>query len=407
MITNVKTEVVGLSSTDTPQDFGYSEFSFTIVTEAKSWDTSTRVDTDTGTVFAPKIAADNSGRSIVIWKETNGTIANLWGNRYTPQAGWNTPLLLDNINTADVLNYDLTMDDEGNAVIVWYQHDGSAYKLFSKRYIMGTGWQAIEEIANFSASYLHYELATDGSGNTIVAWRIGSTIYVIRYLTTTGWETDPTLIYNGTSYSPVDISLSVTRSGKALVIWPNTNEYVYYSILDPDTGWSTATSMFSHTSYYSFYDLEAVMDDNSNITIIYNLRYSSSSSNTLYGRRYSASAGVSDEYNLGSVDTYARAKIGVDVWGNALAVWKPLSNTIRSVYYDIEFGWQSNVQLYTGSLFGIPNLAMDIYGNAALLWGGTLSATTQQGILYCNFKSADGWSSPALIAENLISNPAI
>src|SRR4030067_957017 len=63
----------------------------------KSWGTAALSETDNaGDAGYPQIAVDAGGNAIAVWYQHDGTRWNIWANRYTAGSGWGGAGLLQN-----------------------------------------------------------------------------------------------------------------------------------------------------------------------------------------------------------------------------------------------------------------------------------------------------------------------
>lgn len=89
--------------------------------------------------YQPRIESDLNSNVIAVWSQSNGVVIDAYACRMSGGA-WGTPVLLDELNgtveysTGNSGNPDLAFFDNGNAMAVWYQHDGYAYSIFYSLY---------------------------------------------------------------------------------------------------------------------------------------------------------------------------------------------------------------------------------------------------------------------------------
>ena len=51
--------------------------------DGSSWGTAELIETDNaGDAFDPQVAFDNSGNAIAVWQQFDGTLDNIWANRF-------------------------------------------------------------------------------------------------------------------------------------------------------------------------------------------------------------------------------------------------------------------------------------------------------------------------------------
>ena len=102
---------------------------------ARGWRTAELIETDdAGDASYPQVAVDSSGNAVAVWQQHDGTCFNIWSNRYTAATGrWGTAELIET-DAWDAYDPQVAVDSSGNAVAVWFQHDGTRNNIWSNRY---------------------------------------------------------------------------------------------------------------------------------------------------------------------------------------------------------------------------------------------------------------------------------
>ena len=86
--------------------------------------------------YTTTVAMDNNGNAIIAWLQSDGTNYQIFKSEYR-SGSWTHPSnLSDNISPdgADANVPTVAMDNNGNAIIVWYQMDGANYQIFKSEY---------------------------------------------------------------------------------------------------------------------------------------------------------------------------------------------------------------------------------------------------------------------------------
>ncbi|MBT4289573.1 MAG: hypothetical protein HOD92_19800, partial [Deltaproteobacteria bacterium] len=205
------------------------------------------IETDNArSALDPQLAINASGNAMVVWFQSDGTRDNIWANRYVTGTGWGAAELIETDNAGSADYPQVAIDASGNALAVWAQHDGTKYNILTNRYVTGTGWGAAELIGtdNVGGAY-NPQLAIDPSGNAMAVWRqpddFRNNIWANRYVAGTGWgaaeliETDA-----GNANYP---QVAIDPSGNAMAVWRQSDgtrlNILANRYLD-GTGWGTA-----------------------------------------------------------------------------------------------------------------------------------------------------------------------
>ncbi|MGC2166119.1 MAG: hypothetical protein WA632_08920, partial [Gallionella sp.] len=161
-------------------------------TAGAGWGTAELIETDTGDAGEPQIAIDAGGNALAVWEQNDGTHYNILANRYTAGAGWGTAEPIETDDTGDAYIPKIAFGSSGNALAVWQQYDGTRDSIWANRYTTG-GWGTAGLIETDNAGNASYpQIAFDTSGNALAVWyQHDGTRYNIwanRY-TTGGWGT--------------------------------------------------------------------------------------------------------------------------------------------------------------------------------------------------------------------------
>jgi hypothetical protein len=123
----------------------------------------------------PHPAMDNNGNAIITWRQTDGTNNRMAKSEYR-SGSWTHP-----VDENDVFNPDeytsgyprVAMDDNGNAMITWYQSDGAYYQIYKSEYRSGAWTHPTGLTDHVSPDGQDAEsprVAMDDNGNAIIVW---------------------------------------------------------------------------------------------------------------------------------------------------------------------------------------------------------------------------------------------
>jgi hypothetical protein len=176
-----------------------------------------------GDASQPQVAMDSSGNAIVVWEQSDGTRYNICANRYIAGTGWCSAKFIETDNAGDALYPQIAMDTSGNAIAVWGQSDGTLNNIWANRYVAGTGWGTAKLIEKGNAGdALYPQIAMDSSGNAFAMWmQSDGTRYNVwrnRYVAGTGWGTAE-LIETDNSWDAGYAQVAMDSSGNAIAVW--------------------------------------------------------------------------------------------------------------------------------------------------------------------------------------------
>ena len=123
----------------------------------------------------PQVAMDSSGNAVIVWQQYDGSTLRIFKSEYRDGEWAHPASLSDNISPdeGNASSPQVAMDDSGNTVIVWKQYDGSHYQIFKSEYRDGE-WTHPASLSDsispdgWDASLFH--VAMDDSGNAVIVW---------------------------------------------------------------------------------------------------------------------------------------------------------------------------------------------------------------------------------------------
>lgn len=140
---------------------------------AGRWGIAEAVETGSGDAALPQVGMDNHGNAVAVWHQHDGTRNNVWSNRYTADAGrWGVSAVIetDNGDINALGRPTIAVNASGDAVAVWAQHDGVRTNIWANRYSTGSGWGAAQLIESDDGWAYYADIGLDFSGNAIAVW---------------------------------------------------------------------------------------------------------------------------------------------------------------------------------------------------------------------------------------------
>lgn len=178
--------------------------------------------------FDLQLAMDASGNALAVWAQSNGVRSYAWSNQYSKDIGWGTPQRIENDPVAGhARRPQITMNSNGSALAVWEKFNGTLTALWSSLYNKDTGWETPQLIEaeqlidsrHFSINNSSFQIAIDTDGNAFVVWRKDNggryDIMLNRYNKDRGWGTAQLIAEKANS---PQIAIDTTTN-KAFVTW--------------------------------------------------------------------------------------------------------------------------------------------------------------------------------------------
>ncbi len=142
--------------------------------KTEGWKTAELLESiNEGHAINPQIAMDKEGNATAVWKQFDGTQHNIYANRYSMISGWGTPKLIEFDNSGISEFPHIAMDAQGNAIAVWSQSNGTIKQIWANRYTVGFGWGEPELLGNGSMNIIEEpnpKIALNDSGKACVVW---------------------------------------------------------------------------------------------------------------------------------------------------------------------------------------------------------------------------------------------
>jgi len=141
-------------------------------TAGSGWDVAALIEHDNaGPAIDPQVAVDGLGDAVAIWTQADGIHNNIWANRYAADNAWGTPALVESDNSGDAALPQIAVGANGNAVAVWQQSDSTRTNIWSNRYTAGANWDTatLIETDNVGDAQLPH-IAVGGNDQAVAVW---------------------------------------------------------------------------------------------------------------------------------------------------------------------------------------------------------------------------------------------
>ncbi len=403
--------------------------------------------TESETVHSPQIGLDAAGNATVIWQaEKTGSVRRV---KYTDRSiggEWNAPeyLVSEDRSLGDyVVNPDLAVDAEGNAVALWLSDSGPFSRVVETHRDVGGEWSELallSKVRDLEPTNKLNPRITVAGGNAVATWRRmrpaddplgGSEIWARIRADGESWGDAREL---SGSLTANDQQAAVNDTGNAAVAWvryKDADATIRVSTYSPDSGWSRSPVSLSPDAGVMAYAPDVAIDEAGNAVGVWKQfdptdgRWHIKSSYRPAGADVGdPSGGWSEPVDIFSGGLSVRdLKIEVEGDGNAVAVWSQLdggSRENRNTYAvtrkdDGEWGEPTVVAIVDrNDVNPGPQLAVNAAGYAMVAWVGQDDLDSSFGI-YSTTKSADsdpddgrgGWAKPDVVTTGMLSNPGV
>ncbi len=309
------------------------------------WATSEPIETNNQQeAVKPQVAVDASNRAMAIWEQYQGSQRSIWYNLYLPGSGWDAAQeLASPIDKGQSRNPRLAMDDDGNAMAIWNQWDGTKLDLWFREYRANDGWQpaALLEHRDENIIPSKTSLAMNSDGIAVAGWTYADgtqdSLWANTYQNGSGWGNETQI---GSGEIIDDVHCAVDHAGNAFVVWTQDDGYghrVWFSRYEPASGWSNAEKLPGQ-SYADASDAKVYFDDEGNAMAVWSL--SDGASRRIWASRYLSGQGWSTPGLVSSESSSSGSDhdLVFDTDGNAAVFFSQrrsgTSNLESNIYYN-------------------------------------------------------------------------
>lgn len=376
----------------------------TVQVPTPAWGIAAPINDKFGTGQSPSIASDGLGNAIAVWNQHDGTAWSIFSNRFVVGSGWGTPTALES-NAIDAHAPQVACDDTGIAHAVWLQNDGGGNHVWANRYVPGIGWGTAKNLEMNLEQPFNAQVACDNRGNAIAVWATTVSpgtfrrIWASHYSPGTGWGLSA-VIAEDTMPRGDDLKLAFDGNGNALVVYGRQvagyQFYIWAQRFVVGTGWGAATllqSTLGDTSYP-----QIACDNSGNAIAVWT--QSDGAQTHVWTNHYSTGTGWGTATLL-ETSTYdaTTPQVAFDGTGNATAVWAQSNGKVNSIWarrYTAGVGWGGTTILDSGVYnAGLPQIAFDASGNATSVW--SQSDGIRYNIWANRFDVGTGWGMATLL----------
>lgn len=329
-----------------------------------------------GSTDSPQIAMDAYGNAIAVWRQFDGSQYSIWANRYIvgqgAGQGWGSATLVETNNTGHADSPQITMDANGNAIVMWIQHDGTRSNVWANSYTVGHGWDTATQIETDDDGISNAHLAMDANGTAIAVWvqrdGVSSNMWASHYTLHHGWSTPALLESNTGSVNYHQVAMGA--NGDAIAVWAQSDGIhggIWSKRYTTGHGWGTATLIEANSSGNYYYP-QIDMSPNGDAIAVWR-HYTN---NSIWVSRYTvghwgAATLLAENAGLGS------EQIAMDANGNVIAVWTQFDGIIYNLWanrFTVDQGWGVATLIETNDKGDVryPRITMDAHGNAMVVW---------------------------------------
>lgn len=330
------------------------------------WAGAMLIETDnTGDAYQPKITFDNNGNAMAVWRQLKNNLFNIWGNRFDAHSNsWGSATLIETNNTGHAFNPQIAFDNNGNANAVWYQYNGTLYNIWTNRFDKNNNrWGTATLIETNNAGHaLNPQIAFDSNGNAISVWQQHDgtryNIWANHFDSTSNRWHSATLIETDNAGNASSPQIAFDDNGNAIVVWNQTDGSHYNIWANRFDGsfnsWHTATLIETDNAGNAS-SPQIAFDSSGNAMAVWQ-QYDGTHIN-IWANRFNVNNNRWSNPTLieaGNVGNASSPQISFDDNGNAMTVWNQSDggdhNNIWANRFDINSqSWQTATLIETNN----------------------------------------------------------
>ncbi len=361
----ITSAIRGVNGEVTPADY-----TSTFTTQSSQWSTPELFSQAT---FA-RTAMDNHGNSIIVWWRYNndGGIYEIVMSQLSGGI-WSDPKVISG-NATNVYSPDVAMDNNGNAIIVWNDWGiaGTTGGIVMIEYRNGV-WSEprIINTTPFTPSSPP-EVSMNDGGNAIVVWsQDNSDIYKIEY--SDGLWRTPVAVSNGGSAEYPQVVIN--NKGNAIITWYTSGKLYSREFQNGIWNYQEIISAVGEDSDRLY---QISFDNNDNAIVVW--VHTEELTSHVYRNEF-RNGSWCGPVPVNPAGVYVRCpSVAMDNNGNAIMSWQQSINNIYHVFIaELRAGiWSEPTLVSSSGIFAAnPFVKMDNSGNAILLWNQANGADWQ------------------------------
>lgn len=235
-----------------------------ILPESGDWSIPTNISPSGQDALVPDISVDPKGNALTVFAKFDGKNFTSRSALLLKSGEWGPNYVIS--NTAQSANQaSVSLDQNGNAIILWTEFDGSHYIVQSSTIPYGGTFSLPVSISNPCKSSYIPKIASNPIGNAIALWVLFDGVNLIAetafLMSENNWSKPIKLSNSGKNVA--NISIKANSSGNAVAVWDETdgvNSVIYSATYAFDTKtWSTseAISTTGNFAYLPVVDIDS------------------------------------------------------------------------------------------------------------------------------------------------------
>ncbi len=379
--------------------------------------------------FEPKVVLNENDEAIITWHQGDGLFSQIFKAERASNGTWSLPSsLADNISPTLQHAYspEIALNDNGKAIIVWYQNDGIKNQIFKAERASNGTWTVPASLADNitidtgDASFPRVAMNTNGE--SIITWsqHDGSNAQIFKAeRASNGTWTLPLTLEENISPKGQSVGytqLAVNSNGEAIITWTQsdgTKTQIFKAERSSSGTWSIPSSLTDNISPDSQDASYSQVAINSHGEAIIIWDQSDGANNRLYKAERAASGtwtvptNLADAVSLAGSDVDDKIHVKINDSSEAIIAWVASDGSNAQIFkaerasngsWTLPANPNDNISP-NGTEAGQPKIALNNNGEGIIVW--TQSDGTNDQIFKAERASNGTWTLPANTGDNL------
>ncbi len=193
------------------------------------WSVPNTIGSTGNNITTPDLGMDSNGNAIVVWEKSVGTgLRQIYKNEFNNNT-WSGE---QSVSTSGVfvINSDLALSANGNAVITWQQTNNNVYQIYQTSYTNGN-WDTPMPVSLAGIRSINPYIKMDSNGDAILVWNEdnGTNMQVMMSQLIGGsWTNNSYFTISGNSLNPVVFDIDMNSSGNAIFVWGQSDSGTWF-----------------------------------------------------------------------------------------------------------------------------------------------------------------------------------
>jgi hypothetical protein len=118
----------------------------------------------------PQVAVDANGNAVVVWQRSDGTNVRIQA-RYRSASGTLSSVQTLSAAGQDASDPQVSVDPNGNAVAVWWRSDGTNARIQARRRSASGTLSSVQDVSEAGQDAQTPQVSVDPNGNAVVVWQ--------------------------------------------------------------------------------------------------------------------------------------------------------------------------------------------------------------------------------------------